>query len=578
MPAPTFRPQLDGLDDRLTPATFTVTTATDGGAGSLRAAINQANASPGEDVINFNIPGTGTKRIVLASALPVVRGTVTIDGATQPGYNNSPLIVLNGKDAGAANGLEVAAGADNCVVRALVVGNFGKNGIVLRSDGNRVEDCFIGSNAAGTRGAGNRIDAVSIAAGSSGNTIGGDGKGNLIAASFRYGVLISGDGADNNTVASNSVGNNLAGGVVIQNKAAGNTIGGKAAALGNVIGANGNHGVLITGAGTDGNVVAGNFIGANSGGTAGVGNARDGVAVFDGPAGTQVGLTGAGNLISANGRFGVHVRGDGTTGTVVAGNFIGLTGSGAAALGNAAAGVRVANGADGTVVGGSAAGAPNTISGNKSFGVIVTGADEVVVRGNRIGTGVTGGGSVPNASHGIFVTGGSSKTTVGGVNLADGNLVANNGGNGVLVGTDPAAGFTTPPGAGTAVLSNAFVANAKLGINRGANNGVDAPPVAVTGAVAAADKTKIDVTVAVTGPAGAVFRVEVYSSADADPSGFGEGRFLLGVIEVTATGAGAATRMSQLQYAATAGTKITATATNLGTNDTSEFSAVFTAT
>lgn len=47
---------------------------------TLRAAIQQANAAPGADTINFNVPGIGVKTISPASALPDVTEQVTIDG------------------------------------------------------------------------------------------------------------------------------------------------------------------------------------------------------------------------------------------------------------------------------------------------------------------------------------------------------------------------------------------------------------------------------------------------------------------------------------------------------------------
>src|SRR5262249_2615996 len=52
------------LEDRTVPSTFTVTTLSDGGAGSLRAAIDQANAAPDADTIVF-APGIagGTTRL-----------------------------------------------------------------------------------------------------------------------------------------------------------------------------------------------------------------------------------------------------------------------------------------------------------------------------------------------------------------------------------------------------------------------------------------------------------------------------------------------------------------------------------
>ncbi len=51
--ATAFRPRLRPLEDRTTPATFTVTTAADSGPGSLRDAIAQANAAPDADTVVF---------------------------------------------------------------------------------------------------------------------------------------------------------------------------------------------------------------------------------------------------------------------------------------------------------------------------------------------------------------------------------------------------------------------------------------------------------------------------------------------------------------------------------------------
>ena len=61
-------------------ATFVVTTADDSGDGSLRGAINQANASAGLDTVSFNIPGIGPHTIPIQYALPGVTDTILIDG------------------------------------------------------------------------------------------------------------------------------------------------------------------------------------------------------------------------------------------------------------------------------------------------------------------------------------------------------------------------------------------------------------------------------------------------------------------------------------------------------------------
>jgi hypothetical protein len=66
-------------------AVFTVTNVNDSGPGSLRQAILNANASPGADTINFNIPGGGVQTIAPTNALPAITNAVFIDGFSQPG-------------------------------------------------------------------------------------------------------------------------------------------------------------------------------------------------------------------------------------------------------------------------------------------------------------------------------------------------------------------------------------------------------------------------------------------------------------------------------------------------------------
>ena len=66
-------------------ATFTVTNTNDSGAGSLRQAVLDTNAAASADTIAFAIPGTGPHTITLASILPQITGTLTVDGYSQPG-------------------------------------------------------------------------------------------------------------------------------------------------------------------------------------------------------------------------------------------------------------------------------------------------------------------------------------------------------------------------------------------------------------------------------------------------------------------------------------------------------------
>src|SRR5262245_53135651 len=94
---------LEPLEDRWAPATFSVITIGDTGAGvgltgDLRYCINQANALPGPDQIRFAIPGAGPHTIISTTGgLPVITDTVQLDGWSQggPGYTGPPLIEID---------------------------------------------------------------------------------------------------------------------------------------------------------------------------------------------------------------------------------------------------------------------------------------------------------------------------------------------------------------------------------------------------------------------------------------------------------------------------------------------------
>src|SRR5712691_3021114 len=90
-------------------ATFTVTNSNDGGIGSLRQAILDANSSLGLDTIVFNISSTNVHSINLATPLPPINDPAVIDGTTQAGVtsNNKPVIEINGTSAGAQAGLRL---------------------------------------------------------------------------------------------------------------------------------------------------------------------------------------------------------------------------------------------------------------------------------------------------------------------------------------------------------------------------------------------------------------------------------------------------------------------------------------
>src|SRR5207244_573235 len=192
-----------GLRRRLEPkalaASFTVTNTNDSGAGSLRQAILDANASAGADTISFNISASGVQRITLTTILPSITDPVTIDGTTQPGFSGTPVIVVNGNFR-TGNGLTITAG--NSTVRALVLINFAGSsanghGISLTTNGgNVITGCYIGVDADGVTRARNNTDGILINDVMN-NTIGGTtaAERNIISGNTGNGIQISGTGA-----------------------------------------------------------------------------------------------------------------------------------------------------------------------------------------------------------------------------------------------------------------------------------------------------------------------------------------------------------------------------------------------
>src|SRR6266545_3726956 len=151
-------------------ASFAVTTTADSGTGSLRAAITSANSAIGTDTITFAI-GLGVQTITPTSELPAITDPLVIDGATQPGYTGTPLIVIRGSSAGAGKvGLTISAGSST--VQGLVINRFGSFGIkLLTNGGNTIQGCYIGLDSAGSTRAPN-IGGIYITS-SNNNTIGG---------------------------------------------------------------------------------------------------------------------------------------------------------------------------------------------------------------------------------------------------------------------------------------------------------------------------------------------------------------------------------------------------------------------
>ncbi|MGE3819499.1 MAG: hypothetical protein AB7I30_08690, partial [Isosphaeraceae bacterium] len=455
--------------------------------------------------------------VVVTSPLPALTSPVEIHGGgqsnpvDQPDVNlGVPYVRIDGRTLGLAqpgllaNGLSIQAA--NCRIIHMIVTGFLGSGVEITgagSQGNSLFGNFIGTlpdpingrnfaggaalrngvglsitssnnriggntpglpNVIANNGVGVRIDkpfgtgnllqgnfildnvAQGVYVSSSNNTIGEalTGGGNVISGNGAQGVLITG-GADvqGNNLLGNLIGTDI--GVVGSNPPKGlwaranglegvlirdspkNIVGGNTAAARNVIGGNLGDGVVITGAESAGNRVHGNWIGFNIvNGLVSLGLANHNGVVIDAP-GNDVGGSndGEGNTISLNRSHGILISGNLSSGTRVLGNTIGLNPDKGSDFGNTLDGVHVVD-AKNTLIGGTTLGARNYISGN-NHGIVLSGVNTTGsrIQGNFIGTAGDGRTDLGNAVNGVFIVN-SPLNTVGGTETGAGNVISGN--------------------------------------------------------------------------------------------------------------------------------------------------------
>ncbi|MCU0962013.1 MAG: FG-GAP-like repeat-containing protein [Pirellulaceae bacterium] len=322
------------LDDRIS----------DGRLTSLREAIRLANLLPGRDFISFEIPDFGSvSYISVYSPLPTITDPVVIDGTTQPGFVDAPVINLGAPfRQGGFNGLHITAG--NSEVRGLWISGFGYQTLdlprtILRGNGILLED-----------GGGNIIE------------------GNYLGAATAY-----------------SLGNETAGIMLINSD--GNRIGGTTPESRNVIAGNYNWGILAYD--SHHNIIEGNYIGTDPSGQLPAGNGVGlSLSVADD---NQIGGTqpGAGNVISGNRGVGIEVSQNylftNASRTRIEGNWIGTAADGTGSLGNGSHGIAIWLGNHDNVIGGRDLAAANTIAFNGGAGVLYGSSNtNTLILGNSI--------------------------------------------------------------------------------------------------------------------------------------------------------------------------------------------------
>ena len=382
-----------------------VTNTADSGPGSLREAMTNALSIGGSDtvLIEFNIPttdpnyqdplagGTGAFHINLTSTLPTLtRGKVTIDGWSQTGFTGDtnplgPEIVINGDGIGfdapmvGQGDAGVTLASSENVIRGLNIQGVPHYGIWINGgNGNVIQGNYVGTDETGSFAIG-QARGINITGGASNNLIGTDGDGNN-------------DDDEGNLLS----------------------------------GAN-ERGVDIRGAGTQYNVVAGNIIGLNAAGDAGLENAIDGVIIYNNANYNLIGTNGSNDAFNENernvisGNLGQGVRVQTAHYNQVSGNYIGPDPTGMLDLGNNSDGVQIRSGSTFNVVGTNGNGDTgdafewNLISGNNAFGVRIqdTDSNNNTVAGNWVGLNAAGDDTITNGSAGIVITNNAQYNLVG---------------------------------------------------------------------------------------------------------------------------------------------------------------------
>ncbi len=314
------------------------------GICTLRAAIEEANALAGADVITFANSMT-IQVSAAAGILPRITEQLRIDASSA--WNNAlnrPGVILDGGDQ-SFNGISIGRLGPDSQIYGLHIRNFHIGVLILSAH----------------------------------NTIGGLGPGqrNVIGGNASYGVYLEGSDAHDNLVQGNWIGLDASGeaahpngvGVSIYNTAHNNVIGGLAEGSGNVISGN-TRGIYLAGDGPYNNEIYGNKIGTSASGYL-IGNGYDGVYVQSGEDNRIGNFTygeASGNLISDNAGVGVWLYlGHNTS---VENNRIVVNGSG---------GISVKDSPDNMI-------GYNEIAGNTGNGVTVSGATAVrnSILGNSI--------------------------------------------------------------------------------------------------------------------------------------------------------------------------------------------------
>ncbi len=289
-------------------------------------------------------------------------------------------------------------------------------------------------------------------------------------------------------------------------------------------------GILVQ---SSGNTIAGNFVGTNATGNVGLSiTSGFGIGIEGGSTNTIGGTTPAARNVIGGNSDGINLN-TGSQSNVIQGNFIGV-------------------GADGT-----------TAVTNRFHGIALRGNGGLGVQNNQIGGTVAGAGNTiaNSGSAGVAVFGNSALEPQNSGNAILGNSIFNNG----LLSPATRLGIDL-------VGTGNYPADDGVTLNDSVDGDGDSGPNLLQNFPILSSATGDSVSTTIVGTlnsrADTLYRIEFFSNSTASASGHGEGQTFVGFTDVTTDETGNASFNATLMTAVPNGRFITATATSVETTST----------
>ena len=279
-------------------------------------------------------------------------------------------------------------------------------------------------------------------------------------------------------------------------------------------------------------------------------------------------------VISGNNGTGI-MGGNNNINLTIVGNKIGTNAAGTAAIPNSGYGIALgsASATSGFKIGGTSAASRNIISGNTLTGVFISGTNTGgSIKGNYIGTDVTGTAAIGNGGHGVHITSWTSFSdvtghSVGGYGTGAANIIANNTGSGIAIERVAAHNCYQNLISRNLIYNNGSPTNKPIKLNLTAGQEGNSNYTKPT--VTSVSSTSVSGT-ALISQVGDTIEVFASNGADVDCKNLHK---FLGKTVVTAGGAWTLSGITGLN----SGDEVKATVRNNTNNNTSECSVCFTA-